>query len=159
MMRRIDYSIRLIFIWRRTMTRHYESDKQINETVKGLESRTTDKTQFKHKQHLAVAVAYLQTMGMDEAIAQMRTTLLAFLDHHGVSVEKYNQTVTQFWFEQVALRLAETTPDASLVDKCNYVIESLQNASLIEEFYSRELLFSARAREEFVSPDLRQWSK
>ena len=55
----------------------------------------------------------------------MRTGLLRFVDHHGVPREKYNEAVTVYWIELIRKKLMELAPDASLVDQCNYVINSL----------------------------------
>jgi len=109
------------------MKQQYEREEEIMEVLKGFETCTTDKTQFKHRQHLTVAVAYLQTLPVDAALTRMRTNLLRFLDHYGVPREKYSEEVTLFWLEQVSLQLQKVEPELSLAEKCNYVIEALKD--------------------------------
>jgi hypothetical protein len=46
---------------------------------------------------------------------------------------------------------------ANVVEKCNSVVESLDNSALVFEYYSRERLFSDEARKKFIGPDLRDW--
>ena len=103
----------------------YSSESEIHDVVRGFETCETDKTAFKHREHLTVAVWYLQTMDTSAAVERMRTGLLRFVDHHGVPREKYSEEVTVYWVEMIAGKIAELTPGTSLVSQCNYVISSL----------------------------------
>ena len=103
----------------------YSSEDEIERVVRGFETCETDKSAFKHRDHLTVAVWYLQTLDTKAAVDQMRTSLLQFVDHHGVPRQKYSEEVTVFWIELIAQKLAELAPDTSLVNQCNYVISSL----------------------------------
>jgi hypothetical protein len=89
----------------------------------------------------------------------MRSNLLQFLDHHHVDRRKYNETITIFWVELVADLLNQLPSDSTLVEKCNKVLESLDNAQLVFEYYSRERLFSDEARDGFVTPDIKGWRR
>ena len=104
--------------------RVYSSESEIEDVLRGFETCETDKAAFKHRQHLTVAVWYLQHGDTQTALHQMRTGLLRFLDHHGVPREKYSEAVTVFWIDLIAKKLAELGPAASLVDRCNYVLSS-----------------------------------
>jgi hypothetical protein len=106
------------------MERQYTLESEIVSVVEGFETCTTDKTAFKHKEHLTVAVVYLQQLSVPDAVVRMRDALLAFLDHHGVPREKYSESVTVYWMDLVALRLADLDEDATLVDKCNYILSA-----------------------------------
>jgi hypothetical protein len=83
--------------------------------------------------------------------------LLRFLDYHQVDRQKYNETITVFWFELVSDLLNKLPADSTLVEKCNAVVESLDNSALAFEYYSRERLFSDEARASFIAPDLKDW--
>jgi hypothetical protein len=100
----------------------YSSEREIESVVRGFETCETDKMAFKHRDHLTVAVWYLQTLDTKSAVERMRTGLLRFLDHHAVPREKYSEEVTVFWIELIAERLGELEKDASLLEKCNYVL-------------------------------------
>lgn len=100
----------------------YSSESEIEAVVRGFETCETDKTAFKHREHLTVAVWYLQTLDTAAAVERMRTSLLRFVDHHGVPREKYSESVTVFWIELIAEKLRELGPDASLVDQCNDIL-------------------------------------
>ena len=103
----------------------YSSETEIEDVVRGFETCETDKSAFKHLQHITVAVWYLQTMDTTAAVERMRTGLLRFVDHHGVPREKYSEEITLYWIELIRKKLMELAPTASLVDQCNYVINSL----------------------------------
>jgi hypothetical protein len=100
----------------------YSSETEIEDVVRGFETCETDKTAFKHREHLTVAVWYLQTLDTKTAVERMRTGLFRFLDHHGVAREKYSEEVTVFWIEFIAGKLIELGPEISLLDQCNYVL-------------------------------------
>jgi len=135
----------------------YQTEEQIDDVVRGFESCTTDKSDFKHQHHLTVAVSYLRELTLEQAINKMREALLRFVDHHQVDRRKYNETITVFWFQIVAEAMRTMPANVRVVEQCNRVIERFGNADLALNYYSRDLLFSARAREEFVEPDLKDW--
>ena len=135
----------------------YTNPNEIIANVDGFESCRTAKDSFKHQDHLVVAAFYLQQLSLADAIWRMRTNLLRFLDHHQVDRQKYNETITVFWFELVADLLNKLPPDSTLVAKCTAVVESLDDSGLVFEYYSRERLFSDDARKNFIEPDLKKW--
>ena len=135
----------------------YQTEEQIDDVVRGFESCTTDKSDFKHQHHLTVAVSYLRELTLEQAINKMREALLRFVDHHQVDRRKYNETITVFWFQIVAEAMRTMPANVRVVEQCNRVIERFGNADLALNYYSRDLLFSERAREEFVEPDLKDW--
>jgi hypothetical protein len=104
----------------------YRSEEEIKQVVRGFETCETDKSAFKHREHLTVGVCYLQTLDTRQAVERMRTGLLRFIDHHGVPREKYSEEVTVYWIELIREKLTELTSGASLVDQCNHVINSLE---------------------------------
>ena len=104
------------------MSRFYETEAEIEKVVRGFETCATAKEEFHHREHLTVAVWYLQTLSPREAVDRMRTALVRFLDHHGVDRKKYSEDVTVYWVGAIASHLEGISKDASLVDKCNQVI-------------------------------------
>jgi hypothetical protein len=134
----------------------YQSQTEIENIVRAFEACETNADDFKHPEHLVVAVCYLETLGREATVERMRSALMRFLDHHGVDRKQYNETITVFWIEVVAEKL-NGMRGASLVEKCNEVIESM-SGGLMFEYYSPERLWSDEARNAFVSPDLKSWS-
>src|SRR5687768_8710571 len=103
----------------------YDTEQEIEDVVRGFEDCTTPGDDFHHREHLVVAVYYLQTLSRGDAVAKMRDALLRFLAHHGEDIQKYSEEVTVFWIDQAAARLQGMAVDASLADKCNQVITAL----------------------------------
>jgi hypothetical protein len=132
----------------------YQSDTEIENVVRAFEACETGKDDFKHRDHLAVAVWYLQTLGREAALERMRSALLRFLDHHEVDRKQYNETITVFWIEIVAEKLNEIGAGISLVEKCNRIVEGMSK-DLVAEYYSAERLWSDEARQRFLTPDLK----
>ena len=135
----------------------YTTPDEIIANVDGFESCRTGKDSFRHQDHLVVAAFYLEQLNLVDAITRMRANLLRFLDHHQVDRQKYNETITVFWFELVADVLSRLESGSTLVEKCNKVVESLDNAALVFEYYSRDRVFSDEARKTFIGPDLKDW--
>jgi len=135
----------------------YTDSSEIIATVEGFESCRTGKDGFRHQDHLVVATFYLQELSLADATARMRHHLMRFLDHHSVDRQKYNETITVFWFQLIAEVLRSLQSGATLEEKCNTVVNALDNAGLVFEYYSRERLFSNEARTSFVGPDLKDW--
>ena len=104
------------------MTRPYETDQEIEEVVRGFETCATAAGDFHHREHLVVAVWYLQTLSRDEAVDAMRAALFRFIEHHGVDPKKYSEEVTVFWVNAIASALEEMGSEPQLVEKCNQVL-------------------------------------
>ena len=111
------------------MTRLYESEAEIEAVVHGFETCTTAAGDFHHREHLTVAVCYLQTLSATEAVERMRSALLRFIEHHGVDPKKYSEEVTVFWVDAIANQLEGIGPDLSLVEKCNQVINAFNSTA------------------------------
>src|SRR5215213_4496540 len=96
----------------------YESEDEIENVVRAFETCQTGADDFRHADHLAVAVWYLHTMDRDAALDRMRAGLLRFLDHHAGDTSKYSETVTVFWIDKITDKLNQIGSEASLVEKC-----------------------------------------
>lgn len=103
----------------------YDSEEEIERLVRGFESCGIRKTDFHHREHLVVAVWYLQTLTRAEAVEQMRTGLLRFLNHHGVDSRKYSEEVTVSWVDAVANQLEAMGSKAQLAEKVAHIVSSL----------------------------------
>jgi hypothetical protein len=135
----------------------YQNDAQIQAVVTDFETCQTGKDDFHHQQHIVVAIHYLQTLTFEEALEKLRESLMRFLNHHNIGNQQYNETLTVFWLEMVALELSKLPAEATLVDKCNSVTAAFSNPKLALNFYSEDLLWSERARDAFVPPDVKRW--
>ena len=140
------------------MSKAIERNDDVEKVARSFEACETPAGNFRHQDHLTVAVWYLQTMEVQAATDRMRTSLFRFLDHHKVDRQKYHETLTVFWVEMVARCLASANAEASLSERCSRVHATLGDKDLVLEFYSNEVLWSEPARNSFVKPDKKSWS-
>lgn len=109
-------------------------------------------SEFAHLDHVRVVYLYTLRAGRDAAIELTRAGLKALTGRLGVP-EKYHETMTVAWVRLVSERAAAGTGrdfTAFLHDN-----PCFQRRDLLEDYYSREVLFSAGARSQFIEPDLR----
>jgi len=107
----------------------YDSEQEIERLVRDFESCAIAKTDFHHREHLTVAVWYLQTLSRGEAVDRMRAGLLRFIEHHGVDPKKYSEEVTVFWVDAVASRLEGMGSETQLLEKVNQIILSFSSTA------------------------------
>src|SRR5689334_13235749 len=107
----------------------YDSEEEIERLVRDFESCAIAAADFHHREHLVVAVWYLQTLSPPEAVARMRASLLRFLDHHEVDPKKYSEEVTVFWIREIASQLEEMGSETQLVDKTSQIISRFSSTA------------------------------
>jgi hypothetical protein len=88
----------------------------------------------------------------------MRDGIYWLNDTHGTpntDDSGYHETLTVFWLKRIWNFLDEHQDTLSLAALANELIERYNDPGLPLHYYSRELLFSASARHEYLPPDLR----
>lgn len=137
------------------------SESEIEILVREFETHSLPPEEFGHRQHLAVAIWYLQhSASIAEAEERMRSGLIRFLEHHR-DPAAYHETITLFWLKRLRSLLAEqqqqqqdgvTTSRGRLAPA---VLELCGDPLVIFDYYSRGLLASPEAKAGWVEPDLR----
>lgn len=123
------------------------------ELTRALETGEIKNEGFHHFSHLHVAWVYLSgSSSLEEAAAKISETLRRFAAAAG-KAEKYHETITQFWMRLLAY-FRDSAPDRELTSILQTNPELLEK-DLPLQYYSRETLFSDRARKEWVEPDLK----
>lgn len=107
---------------------------------------------FHHPDHLRLGWHYLRSEAPADAIARMRRTILDFAVNAGHR-EKYHDTLTAGWMRLVSAALG-CTPQHSEFAMFAAAHPWLFDRDALLAFYSRDLLFSDRARAGWVAPDL-----
>jgi hypothetical protein len=138
------------------MKTKYKHESEVHDLVRSFEDATVSRDDWKHAEHLVVALYYLTRHDLDVAYEKMRTGILNLLEK-GFDVDltkemPYHETITLFWIRTVADFNASKN-GASLLEKANEVAYKWDKDHLLK-FYSRDLLFSDEARARFVEPDL-----
>ena len=106
----------------------YKTETEIAEVVRGFEETTTQ---------------------------QMRQGIYRLLKSFGVDLTNempYHETLTVFWMKSVN-EFNKDNESSSLFDKANNLIAN-HDKDLPLKFYTREHLFSDKARAQFVEPDI-----
>jgi hypothetical protein len=125
------------------------NDAEILTLVDRLEHCQFAPSEFHHRDHLAVTVAYLYSADFETALSRLRESLMRFISFHGVM--GYNETLTRFWVEQVEKRLDRKL---CLEHSVRQIQAELGDKTLIFTYYTRERLNSAEAKQRWVEPDL-----
>lgn len=131
----------------------YTNETEILNLVESFENGTISRTDWKHAEHLAVGLFYVWNNDFDTALTKMRHGIFNLLNAFGIDRTKedpYHETLTHFW-----IKLLDENKDTkkSLPENCHKIIEKFDKDYPLK-FYSRELLFSDKARKEFINGDL-----
>ena len=143
------------------METKYKNESELLDLVRSFEEATVSRDDWKHAEHLVVALYYLTRHNLEAAYEKMRGGILNLLVK-GFEVDltkemPYHETITLFWMRTVADFNASKN-GASLLEKANEVAYKWDKDYPLN-FYSRELLFSDEARAKFVKPDLNTGQK
>jgi len=128
------------------MKDHYQTEREIEAVVQGFESCTTAKDEFKHREHLTVAVWYLRNSTPDQAFEKMRSGLFRFLDHHGVGRAKYKEALTLSWLNLIQSVIEQINPGLSLPEVTNIVLGRLGDPRVTSQ-YENEANFGAATKD------------
>ena len=109
--------------------------------------------EFNHRAHLRLAYVYLTQHDADTAHRLMRDALKAFIEHNGVDISKYHETITRAWILAVR-HFMGTTSSTESSDAFIEQNPEMLDAKIMMTHYSAEVLFSNEARAKFVEPDL-----
>lgn len=118
-----------------------------------FETLAIDPSKFDHRAHLRLAYTYLVNNDTDTAYQLMKHSLHAFLNHLGVDISKYHDTITRAWILAVR-HFMENTPKCESADALIDANPMMLDSKIMLTHYSTDLLFSDKARAEFVEPDL-----
>lgn len=138
----------------------FKNENEIIDIVRRFEEGTISRDEWKHAEHLVVAAYYIcNSPGLSDAYEKMRDGILNLLNSFGVDLTKempYHVTITRFWLHAVS-DFKNSKNGYSIVELTNKLMEVCGDKDLPLKFYSRELLFSDKARSEFVDPDIKEF--
>lgn len=134
----------------------YENENEITGLVAAFECASIPREEWRHAEHLVVGLYYVTHHDIATAAARMRSGIFKLLrDGFAVDLEKempYHETLTLFWIRTIA-DFKASRGSASLVSKANELVAAYDKDYPLR-FYSRELLFSEKARSGYVPADL-----
>lgn len=133
----------------------YKNESEINAVVESFENCTISRKKWKHAEHLTVALFYLSKNDFKTAYAKMRKGIFKLLKSFEIDLSKempYHETLTVFWLKTVE-NFKMTEDKCSNLELHNKLVANFDKNYPLR-FYSRELLFSEKARGSFVEADL-----
>ena len=99
------------------------------------------------------AYVYLHGSPVDSDADRRTDALVGYIDQLGVGHGKYHETITRAWIMAVSHFMNECSRCQSAADFMSRN-PSLLNSRIMLTHYSAHVLFSAKARQEFVHPDI-----
>ncbi len=138
--------------------RLFADDEAVRHLGEGLIACTLTREEWTHEAHLAACLYILAERPDLVAERDLPGLIRRFNESVGgvnSDTEGYHETITQVYIRGVRGFLARTEVELPLVEKVNGLLlapEGRRDWPL--GFYSRELLFSKRARLGWVEPDL-----
>lgn len=135
----------------------YTNENEISAIVESFENATISREDWRHAEHLTVALYYLSTEDFDAAYQKMREGIFNLLRAFEVDFTKempYHETLTVFWLKTVE-EFRKSRRDGSNLEIHNELVEKFDKDYPLK-FYSRDYLFSEKARAEFVEGNLRR---
>lgn len=137
------------------MIKKYETEDEILSIVDEFEKGTISRDDWKHAEHMVVALYYLWHHDFETSLGKMREGIFNLLKAFEVDLTKempYHETMTVFWMRTV-FDFKNSKNGASMAEICGEMVEKFDKDYPLR-FYSRELLFSDEARARFVEADL-----
>jgi hypothetical protein len=143
------------FLEHPTMTQPVAGDFLLSDEafVEAFEACTLPKEAFHHRDHIRLAWLYLRQNDFSAAALRIEQSIRRFAAHLGIS-EKYHHTITIAWLRLVAAAMRKTAGNETVENFLERNPELLDQ-NFLYQFYSREHLFSDRARAGWTEPDLR----
>ena len=128
-------------------------DSRIERIFRAFEDATLEPGGFDHEAHILVGWRYLQDYSLADAINRFTAAIKRLTLKLGVPA-KYHETITWFYLITIAERCSnDDAGDWPAFRAANPDLFAW-NPSLLDKYYSKELLSSDTARRMFVLPDL-----
>lgn len=130
----------------------------IRQLINAFETQTLPATAWTHEAHLSVGLWYILEYGLDIALCKIRPGIIAYnLASGGQNTvdSGYHETLTIFWM-RILHRFVREQQGSRRYEAIRETLFASPYAdkNLPFRYYSRELLLSARARGQWVAPDL-----
>ena len=130
----------------------------LTDLVAAFRDCTLPKQEWTHLAHLRVGAWHVHHFGGPAALAMLRAGIRRLNDSHGTpnsSDSGYHETITVAYVRLIEEFLAGVEDGLPLERRVELLTESpLADRPVLFRFWSRDLLLSARARAEWVPPDL-----
>jgi hypothetical protein len=131
--------------------------EEVASFVAAFERGDWPRADWTHHTHLTMATWYLFTVPPSKLLATLEKRIRSYNESVGIVNDQssgYHETLTRFWIT-VIRDYFESNKFYFSIEVFRKMARLLGHSELPLEYYSRDLLFSARARSEWVDPDLK----
>ena len=132
--------------------------RHVARIIEGLRDRTLPKPEWTHCAHLTAAAALIDEFGEPDAAVKTPDLIRAYNEAAGgenSDSEGYHHTITLFFLKQIEQYLEPYAGEALAARVTRLLASPLAEPNYPLLHYSKELLFSVKARREWVAPDLK----
>jgi hypothetical protein len=119
------------------MHSYYKTEEEIRTLVESFEACSFHPSEFRHYQHLAVALWYVRNLSFEEATDKVISGIRRLAETYGKS--GYHETITLFWLRVVACFVADRE-NLTHPEMANTLIDHCVEKNLISRHYSADLL-------------------
>ncbi|HEX8376689.1 MAG TPA: hypothetical protein VF602_02650 [Pedobacter sp.] len=136
---------------------YYTHENQIKDLILQFSDHTLPAEKWTHQAHLTVAFWHLFHFSIEEATCYLRSGIKSYNHSNGTKNTPsggYHESITLFWIK-VIYDYQSKYSSKSLLECCNAFLESeFADKNYIFSFYSKDILFTSRARAFWVEPNL-----
>lgn len=137
------------------MTEFFQTDEEIEVLMQAFQTHVLPKNEWTHNAHLAAAIWFLRTYGLDEATCRLKSNIMSYnlsVGGKNDGSNGYHETLTIFWLE-VANYFVVQNSALSLKDCTNAFLSSpLADRALPFLFYDKNELLATPARARYLAP-------
>lgn len=135
------------------MTINYTAS-EIHSLIERFDSGKLPKSEWTHHAHMVMAIyCGLKDKNPEESLRELIIKHNESVGTPNTDTEGYHETITVFWTRTAQLFI-EQNGSTDLVLLCNSFIQQPEfDSSYPLRYYTSELLFSLKARKNFVPPD------
>jgi len=139
-------------------TRNYKTEADIESLIVKFENCTLPRSEWNHQAHLTVALWYLNRYDEQDAINFIRRRIQRYNEAMGIKTTKdggYHETLTLFWVRMLSHYLFVNKEKNFNLETAIAIYKIYNDKYLPFQYYSRDLLMSWEARNNWVEPDLK----
>ena len=136
----------------------FKTEQDIVTLVDGFRGRTLPVAQWTHEAHLVTGLWFSYNYTEHEAICFLRSGIISYnISSGGENTPErgYHETLTLFWC-RILEDFVRKNATLTLIELCkNFLNSEWSSRELPFRYYTREVLFSTKARAIWVQPNLK----
>ncbi len=132
--------------------------QELEQLVSDFTEKTLPKSEWTHHAHLIVALWHNWNFEYDEALRLVRDKIIAYNEAVGTEnsdTSGYHESLTIFWMTLCKNHLSANSFETIAEAYSSFLLSDYASSEIPLSYYSKEVLFSTKARKEWVRGDLK----